>query len=419
MHFFPCAHAGHPLWQHATKQVVVQLSAQINIQQLQDAPCLGVVYLSTSYAPQAADVVSMLSQALPQVQHWVGCTGHAVIAGDMDYGDTGSIAVMLLYIPAQQYRVFSGIAPQLSDGFVGQCALVHGDAASGLHSQHLGALMQQLQCPHMVGGLNAWPTQHAQWAWGDHVVGQTPASMGGGGVQTGGFSGVAFGAGVECLTVSMQACRPQGSSHVITKMEGDIVLELDGKCALEVMRSSVAGEMACALAQEAADTPSAPLVAIAPAGSEVHSACIAPYARVLRVVGVDAQRQGIVLQGHVQQGQALTLCAYDEHAARGDTRRACAQVWETLTCDVVSKAVQGDAAAATAHSICGAIYIRNRARQSVPSTPQVDAELQLIRHALGPVPLLGFTSSHEVDGAELQHLSAQLLVFTQPLAPLS
>jgi hypothetical protein len=49
----------------------------------------------------------------------------------------------------------------------------------------------------------------------------------------------------------------------------------------------------------------------------------------------------------------------------------------------------------------------------------VDAELQLIRHALGPVPLLGFTSTYEVDGTALQQMSAQLLVFTQPLQALT
>ena len=50
--------------------------------------------------------------------------------------------------------------------------------------------------------------------------------------------------------------------------------------------------------------------------------------------------------------------------------------------------------------------------------PQADAELQLIRQVLGPIPLLGWTTSCEIDAGQLQHLSAQLLVFTQPLQAL-
>jgi hypothetical protein len=69
-------------------------------------------------------------------------------------------------------------------------------------------------------------------------------------------------------------------------------------------------------------------------------------------------------------------------------------------------------------SICGAVYIRNQRRHAPARLPQVDAELQLIRHALGPIPLLGFTSSYEIDAGQLQDMSAQLLVFTQPLQAL-
>lgn len=106
MPFFPCAHAGHPLWPHAVRQVVVQLGAQISMQNLKAPANLGLVYLSASYAEHASDIVGMLSKALPEVQHWVGCAAHSVLAGDMDYGHAGAIAVMLPYLQAQDYQVF-------------------------------------------------------------------------------------------------------------------------------------------------------------------------------------------------------------------------------------------------------------------------------------------------------------------------
>lgn len=419
MPFFPCAHAGHPLWKLAVKQVVVQLGAQINMQKLQNAPCLGVVYISASYADYAADVVAMLSQALPQVQHWVGCAGHSVLAGDMDYGHAGGIAAMLLYMPAQNYLVFSGLAPKVAEDFVPHFALVHGDASPANHRSGLDALMQQLQCRQMVGGMSDLQTQHAQWAWGRSVAGSMPASIGGGGVQIGGLSGVAFAADADCLSVGMQACRPQGGSYIITKMDGDVVLELDGKIALEVIGSHIKRPIACDTPQPIRNQQVPSLVAIAPPDSQIHGSCIPPHARVLRVASIDTQRQGIVLHGKARQGDALTVCEHDTHAAQLDVRRACAQIWDALTCGVAQMSTDGDTFAPAGRSICGAIYIRNRGRQSLPQAAQVDTELQIIRHALGPVPLLGFTSTYEVEGDDLQHLSAQLLVFTQPLPSLS
>ena len=95
MPFFPCAHAGHAVWQQAVQQVVVQLHAQISMQKLQAECPLGVIYVSACYASHAREIVAMLSQALPQVQDWVGCAAHTVLAGDMDYGQTGAVAVML------------------------------------------------------------------------------------------------------------------------------------------------------------------------------------------------------------------------------------------------------------------------------------------------------------------------------------
>lgn len=420
MPFFPCAHAGNPSWQHTVKQVVVQLNAQMSMQKLEDVPCLGVAYISECFADVAGEMVAMLSQALPQVQHWVGCAGHSVLAGDLDYGSSGALAVMLTFVPAHSYQVFAGLSPQMAQHFAPHYVLVHGDAVTGSAQQHLQDLSHQLQCQRMVGGISDLQTQHVQWAWGSGRAGTMPASIGGGGVQFGGLSGVAFSQGVDCLAVGMQACKPQGSSYTITKTDGPVVLELDGREALDVLSQSV--DWGSDPTQQAQDSEQAigdrlqqALVAISPPHTDIHSHCVAPQARVVRVTGVDWQRRGIALHGGAMQGSALTLCQHDEQAARADLRRACAQVWDALTSEITPGENAGQPAAAVGRSISGAIYIRNHARQHRPRVPQLDAELELIRHALGPVPLLGFTSSYEVDGAQLHHLSAQLLVFTQPL----
>ena len=115
----------------------------------------------------------------------------------------------------------------------------------------------------------------------------------------------------------------------------------------------------------------------------------------------------------------MTACQADAQAMRTDMRRACAELWELLTTSAVASPDAATTSVPTGRSICGAIYIRNRHRHAAVRQPSVDAELQLIRHALGPIPLLGFTSSYEIHAGELQDMSAQLFVFTQPLQALT
>lgn len=104
--FFPCAHASHPFWPLALDQVVVQLEVQIAMQQRTAPAQLGVVYVSARYAAYAGDMLTQLAQVFPGVPHWVGSTAPSVLAGDMDYGQVGALAVMLLYLGAQDCQLF-------------------------------------------------------------------------------------------------------------------------------------------------------------------------------------------------------------------------------------------------------------------------------------------------------------------------
>lgn len=420
MPFFPCAHAGHPLWQHAVKQVAVQLRAQISMQKLNGQPCLGVVYVSAAYADHATDIMSMLATALPEVQHWVGSAGHSVLAGDMDYGRTGAVAAMLPYIDRCDYEVFSGAGPWQGH-LTPHTLLVHGDASSSRMAMHVQEVCQSMQAAVAVGGLCDLQQQHAQWSWGAKASGSIPASIGGGGVQVGGLSGLALTQQVACMAIGMHGCKPIGSHCTVTAVDRDVILSLDGQPALAVLFPQV--DWGAVLTQHDPHNDAVwnqlqhTLLAWMPSDAAVMNNALPPQARVVRVVGVDPLRQGVVVDGLPQVATTLVRCQPDAQAARAEIRRACAQLWEALTAAHVHTDAGASSGQPEGRSICGAVYIRNRQRHEMARSMQVDSELQLIRHALGPVPLLGFTSSLEIEGGKLQYLSAQLLIFTQPLAP--
>ena len=424
MPFFPCAHAGHSQWQHATRQVVVQLQAQIGMQQLHHAPSLGLVYLSQAYASSASAIFSMLVEALPEVRHWVGCAATSVLGGDLDYGESGALAVLLPCLDSSDYQVFSEgavLAPDFS-ALQPHLVLVHGDARQPGADTQLAALQAALTEGQVVGGLSALAHGPAQVVCSPDLRQHMPASMGGTGVQRSGISGVALGAGVQMLAISMQGCKPLSSSLTATQVDGNCLLELDGQPAMDVLLDH--------LAQHPSTTALSPqsqfiwskvqqtLLALSPQAMPTDGKCIEPQSRAQPIASLDPLRRGIVLNTSLQQGYTVTLCQSDEQAARAEIRRACAEISEALVPEIACTIDADQPVQAHGFCISGAIYVRSQHRQAVPPSVQLDAELQLIRHALGPIPLLGFTSACEVDGGALQHLSAQLIVFIQPLQPL-
>ena len=107
----------------------------------------------------------------------------------------------MLDVPADQYRVFSGVAPlprHPASGFVAQTALVHADG----HTPDLAELLQEMadrtETGYLFGGLSASRTANVQFAVGGNgnMAGQGAAS----GVFDGGLSGVAFGPQVPLLS---------------------------------------------------------------------------------------------------------------------------------------------------------------------------------------------------------------------------
>lgn len=424
MPFFPCAHAGHSQWQHATKQVVVQLKAQITMQQLDRGPSLGLVYVSQAYAGHASAIFAMLADGLPEVQQWVGCGVASVLGGDLDYGEVGALAVLLPCIDPSDFTVFSDQQPwpQGRHALQGHLALVHGHA-DGMADAPLAALQSALPGARVVGGLSALPQGQAQVVRGPDAASHIPASIGGAGVQRGGISGVVFGTGVQMLAISMQGCRPLGNSLTATQVDGTCLLALDQQAALDVLLDHLALHPQMAASPQAAydiwGKVQRTLLALSPQATRNDGKCIQPQARAQPIVGLDPLRRGLVLNEAVPLGYAVTLCQSDEAATRAEIRRACAEISEALLPEAMACATPY-AAAAQSHGFCisGAIYVRSQRRQQPPKTVQLDAELQLIRHALGPVPLLGFTSACEVEDGALQYLSAQLIVFVQALQPL-
>ena len=140
---FPTAHATHPQWRMAVALVLAQLRAQMALPGYAAAPTLGLLYITDHYAAEAAALLDVLSAELPEVTDWSGTVGVGVCAAGAEYLDEPALSVMLLDLPPDQYRVFSGVAPLPRGGsgaFAAHTALVHADG----HTPDLPGLIDEM-----------------------------------------------------------------------------------------------------------------------------------------------------------------------------------------------------------------------------------------------------------------------------------
>lgn len=414
MSLFPVAHASHEDWRAATEQVVLQLRGQLLRQSLQPHR-LGLVYIAQGLVPHAQPLLALLARELPQVTDWVGSSGHAVLAMEHEYSESSSLAVMLLDLPAAHYRVYSGVAPLAQSGaeagFEAHSALVHSSIDQPDLAELLLELSERISSGNLFGALSS--EQGVQFACRveDLPRLRAQASVG---IFHAGFSGVAFDADVACISRLAQGCAPLGAGLEITEARGPVVLELEGEPALprllqmlDVEASPSAGGGWQAALSQLRKTQAA----IAPLGRGLERGALTDEAQVLHIVGLDPVRQGVALSSPVEAEHTVIFCQRQSSAARHELMQMGAALKDALQPDFADAGPETMAEAAQPQHIRGAIYVSSKGRGS-ELFGGADAELKLLRHALGPVPLIGLVAEAQLMDAHVHQLAGVLTVFT-------
>jgi small ligand-binding sensory domain FIST len=423
MKLFPYAHATHPQWGMAASLVLAQLRAQIALHGYASNPTLALLYITDHYADDAQEILAHLSAELPEITDWSGTVGVGIASNNVEYFDEPAMALMLCELPTDQYRVFSGVAP-LGMAFEAHTALVHADAHTADLAELIDEMAARTDSGYVFGGLSSSRGKSVQFAVaGDgNVKGQGAAS----GVFSGGLSGVAFGAGVNLVSRVTQGCLPVARAHQITAADRNVVLALDGDPALEVLLREL--KVSLNEPQQALQAMRSTLAGLTEPGgvgggvSDAQTiTCtgnFGPDVLVRHIIGLDPGRSGVALAAHVSQGMELAFCQRNVQAARADLMRVCAEIREELEPQELALeaatalvASEADAAPHPARGIAGAIYVSCSGRGGEhfggPS-----AELQIIRRALGDVPLVGFFAAGEIARNHLYGYTGVLTVFT-------
>ena len=238
-----------------------------------------------------------------------------------------------------------------------------------------------------------------------------------GGVFRGGLSGVAFGEGVQLVSRVTQGCQPVGAARSITAADGNLVLELDGEPALDVLLEELRVSLDQPQAAMAALRQT--LVGLTQPGEDVvnRTGHFGTDVVVRHIIGLDPRRRGVAIASQVDEGMRLAFCRRDVEAARADLVRICAEIREELEPEelplaVASALAVSDALAAPspARQIAGAVYVSCAGRGG-PHFGGPSAEMQIVRRALGDVPLVGFFAGGEIARSHLYGYTGVLTVF--------
>lgn len=338
---------------------------------------LGFIYGTDASAPLLNEILVGLKDATG-IDHWTGTIGIGVSVMGEEHYDRPAVAVMLGCFADADFRMIDTQAIDVS-GFIEMngswlddndhyFGVIHADPSNGRTPGLIEALADVVPNAFFVGGMTSSNTQNLQISDG---------------VTSGGVSGVLFSSSVPLVTSHTQGCSPIGQSHVVTRCQQNIAIELDGRPALDVLREEV-GEV---IAKDLKRMDGYIFAALPISGLDV-----ADYL-VRNIIGVDEDQKLVGVADSLVEGADLMFCRRDGTSARQDMERML---------EDVSRRIDGNAR--------GALYYSCLARGRYQFGENSE-ELKMIEEALGDIPLVGFFANGEIFHNRLYAYTGVLSVF--------
>lgn len=367
---FPVAFSAAKEWPYISKELADGLSSV-------DKPGggVGLLYLTDSLCDDVRSIVTYLRQTTG-IETWIGTLGFGVMLNDHCVFAEPAAAAMVLDIASSDCRLLplSPIPDLLSEDIAEWAetvrpvaGIVHGDASAPNVANFVETLSQRTGA-FLVGGLTG--SRFAQ----HQIAGE---------VGAGGVSGLLLSPDVPVTVGLTQGCTPLGPMHKVTAGEANVIAELDGRPALEVFKEDI-GEM---LARDLQRVAGYVHVAFPVRGDDTGDYM------VRSLIGIDREHEWLGVGSDVAAGDTIMFVRCDPASAKADLLRMLSDI---------KKRLPGPAR--------GALYVSCVARgPHMFGTEQ--AELEIVRKAIGDVPVIGFYAAGEISNDRLYGFTGVLLVF--------
>ena len=324
----------------------------------------GFLYATEPLAPALDEIVERLRRETG-IASWTGSLGYGVAGSGVEVHERPALSALVGAFPENSLREFGPLTPEtprLQGGEISWAAehppvfgVAHGDPRLPAVPEMLEGLAAATST-YFVGGL-------AAVAQGSPV----PEATGKGFLKAG-LAGVLFDPQVQVATGLTQGCTPIGPKRQITAAERNVVVEIDGRPALEVFKEDI-GEL---LARDLNRVAGYIHVGFPILGSDTGDYL------VRNLVGIDTERGLLGVGTLVQPGETLMFCRRDHDSATKDLDRMLHEVM---------KRAGGPPKAALYYS-CVA-----RGQHLFGANSE---ELRQVRDGIGEVPLTGFFANGEI-----------------------
>ena len=339
---------------------------------------LGFLYATDRLGSELPGILEVLREAVPQL-NWLGSVGMGIAATGQEYYEERALALMVCDIPRDSFRLIPNTAedgarlPQETADWCreqGYCfGLLHAEPTFAATSDYIDDIQQSLPASFINGGLCSAEGNAFQIA--DGVFGD-------------GISGVMFAPDVAIATDHTQGVSPLGPLHRVDEAQQNLVMQLDRRPALQVLKEDI-GEV---LARDLRKIGGYIFVGLPIRGSDTGDYL------VRNLMGVDLEHGLIAVGDYMEGHEQLMFCRRDGNSATEDMQQMLARL---------AKRIDG-------RPIRGGIYVSclGRGRHQFGED---SAELKLISSALGEFPLVGFFANGELYNGRLYGYTGVLTLF--------
>jgi small ligand-binding sensory domain FIST len=338
---------------------------------------LGFIYATDHFAPHLSDILALCKERTG-IPHWVGTVGVGICTTGHEFLDEPALAMLLTDIPESAYRILPGLTDlgdllSHADAFtIGEqpawFGIVHGDPRNPLVAELIGHVADRTETGFLVGGLTSSRGEHPQLA--DQI-------------SQGGLSGVLFTADVVVSTRLSQGVSPLGPRHTVSRCDRNIVMSLDDRPPLDVLKDDLGPEGYRQLEQGGDHLF---------VGLPTRDADTDDYL-VRQLVGIDPDSRLIAVGDYLEPGQSLMFCRRDGRSAVKDMQRML---------DDIKASLSGPPR--------GAVYYSCLGRGANLFGPDSE-ELKMISATLGDIPLVGFFANGEISRNRLYGWTGVLTLF--------
>ena len=338
---------------------------------------LGFLYATEPMANDLPSVLTFLRERTG-VAHWVGAVGTGICATGVEYFETHAVAALILDLPAESFQLLPELAsddwkfsPELEQWLaanVPPLGVVHADP----RNPDITAIIPRLAVStngYLVGGLTTANTKPSQ------IAGESTG---------GGVSGVLLSPEVTVSTGLTQGCAPIGPPRRVTATHENVVLQLDGRPALDVFKEDI-GEL---LARDLRRVGGYIQAALPVSGSDIGDYL------VRNLTAIDPGNGWLAVAADLSVGDRLFFVRRDAGAAIADLERML---------DGLKNRTNGRTPQAALYHTC-------LARGPNLFGPNSE-ELRTIQDKLGDVPLVGFFGNGEISHDRLYSYTGVLTLF--------